>query len=185
MLSLLVLCALAGGARTPVGSVSARFVVIRATATDIPIIGPVLREERKVLVGGMEEIWRLQWAHAPVEVCGPVDPEFFTCPCDGFAFGEAGELDLVRSRPGEPDEPLAVLARWPVLDSDKNDLETGPPAAQVRGRRPVEVMVPEDYNNDGWATEFLLQVKPSGRAATTVPRPKRSTRSRSRKESWP
>ena len=57
---------------------------------------PVIREEHKVVVDGVEEHWRLEWASPPKPACPPDDPVWMTCPCSGFAFGERGNLVLVR-----------------------------------------------------------------------------------------
>jgi hypothetical protein len=96
----------------------------------------------------------------------------------GFAYGEMGELDLVRSRPGPPDErlaltplfheagadgpreidSLAVLQRWPVHESDSEARDDDSLPAAIRARPVVRVMALGDYDHDGRATEFLLQV---------------------------
>ena len=60
--------------------------------------GPVTRDERAVKVDGVEETWRLEWLGAPRLVCQPLDLSWPSCSCSGFAFGEAGGLDLVRLR---------------------------------------------------------------------------------------
>ncbi len=137
---------------------------------------PVLREERKVLVSGVEETWRLEWRKAPVPVCEPDGGEagdWTTCPCSGFEFGEAGEVDLVRARPGAPEErlpltplfadgetpgPGAVLPRWPLLKEDFEARETRGFAAAVKKRPVVPILKLADYDHDGQATEFVLQV---------------------------
>ena len=56
-----------------------------------------IREERKVLVNGVMETWQLRWKSPPKPVCES-NEEAAACPCMGFAFGESGELDLVRRR---------------------------------------------------------------------------------------
>jgi hypothetical protein len=149
----------------------------------LPEVGPltgqavssVVREERSVTVGTVTEIWRLEWQDPPTLVCLPdsATPEWYTCPCIGFQFAESGHLDLVRHRPGAPDErfaltplfadretpgaPLAVLRRWPVLREDTlfDDPGLGP---RVRSRAPDTAMVFVDYDRDGRATEFHLRV---------------------------
>lgn len=137
---------------------------------------PVLREERKVLVGGAEETWRLEWRAKSSPVCGPQSDdlvEWTTCPCSGFEFGESGELDLVRARPGAPEErlpldpffadgetpgPGAVLPRWPVRKGDEDAAENEGFAAAVKNRPVVPILKLADYDRDGQATEFVLQV---------------------------
>lgn len=129
-----------------------------------------------MVVAGQTETWRLVWLSPPQLVC---DKPEYTCPCIGFQYGERGKLELVRSRPGVPDEhfpltPLfsesenpagiemideAVLARWPVLPDDYERHAVGPPTnAEIASRAPVEIMNIADYNHDGHATEFVLQV---------------------------
>lgn len=139
-------------------------------------VAPVVREERKVLVAGVEETWRLEWRKAPSPACGPEkgeEVEWTTCPCAGFEFGEAGEADLVRSRPGAPEERLAlaplfaggetpaagaVLPRWPVQKGDSEAQAARGFAAAVKKRTPVSILKLADYDHDGQATEFVLQV---------------------------
>src|SRR5262245_31233658 len=146
---------------------------------------PVVRERRVVLVNGSSEVWELRWASPPVLICPPDDIGSFTCPCDGFSFGESGDLDLVRTQGGNEIDRLsltplfsnqdtpawgtenAVLQRWPVEKtdyeaSDNADLQgAGQPAkfrAQVMKRKPVGILNGSEFNHDGWATEFVLQI---------------------------
>jgi len=138
---------------------------------------PVVREEHKLVVDGVEEHWRLEWARPPVPVCSPDEPDVWsTCPCSGFAFGERGNLILVRTRPGQKEERLelgplfggkydlpgnegeAILRRW---DEEERDMEASKLpdfAARVRARPIAQAIRLGDYNHDGQATEFLLQV---------------------------
>lgn len=51
---------------------------------------PEIREEQKVLVNGISEVWRLEWKSPPTPACSPED--IITCPCSGFAYGESGQL---------------------------------------------------------------------------------------------
>src|SRR5260370_28207431 len=67
---------------------------------------PIIREERKIVINGVEELWQLEWANTPTLTCGPEDAEWNTCPCSGFAYGESGDLTLVRKRKGQKDERL-------------------------------------------------------------------------------
>jgi len=134
------------------------------------ISGPVVREERKIQVAGKTESWRLQWASAPTHVCDVGDDAWDTCLCSGFAFGEKGELELIRSGTSRPEERLGLtpyfddqespgegegvaLQRWPRLPQDK-----APSAKEVHSRPPVRILDVQDFNHDGWATEFVLQV---------------------------
>lgn len=136
-----------------------------------------IREDHKVVVDGVEELWRLEWAGPTSQVCSPDEPDvWMTCPCSGFAFGESGELVLVRKKPRQEDErfelaPLftgeydtpgeegqVVLRRW---DVDRGDMEAGKSpdfAARVRARPVATVMRFGDYDHDGQATEFLFQI---------------------------
>jgi hypothetical protein len=143
-----------------------------------PAAQATVREETVVRVGATSEHWALVWRRPPRPACGPEEPEeAITCPCEGFAYGEMGTLDLVRRRPGRADErfaltplfaeaggdgpngidSLAVLQRWPVRDSDYTVADSGL-AATIRARPVTRAMVVGDYDHDGRATEFLLQV---------------------------
>ena len=139
---------------------------------------PVIREERKIIINGVEELWQLEWAHTPSPACGPEDAEWSTCPCSGFAFGESGELTLVRKRQGQKDERLslspffsddydspaasstskAVLARWAVHEKDYEDSDKPDFVARVRNRPLMRIMNYKDYDHDGNPTEFMVQV---------------------------
>jgi len=61
---------------------------------------PNIREEQQVVVNGVTETWRLQWKGAPHPECDASEAGAITCPCYGFAFGESGDLDVVRLRAG-------------------------------------------------------------------------------------
>ncbi len=140
---------------------------------------PVLREDDTVVIGGVTEHWKLVWQSEPSLICVPEGDDaqdWYTCPCMGYAFGERGSLDLVRSKPGKSDEILhltplfsdsespadgqAALQRWPVLDADNQWYDSAPDDVmdQIRKRDPVKALQFADYNHDGQATEFLLQV---------------------------
>ncbi len=138
---------------------------------------PLVREEQSVMVEGTEEVWRLKWKSAPMPFCDmkEVPP---TCPCDGFAYGESGDLDLVRLRRGAEIDRLnltpifkaaigatedeAAVQRVAQLEDDSNQsLES----LKLNSRPIVQVMHLRDYNHDGLATEFFLQTdaKPCGK----------------------
>ena len=147
-----------------------------------------LREERVVQVNGHPEVWRLEWRAKPVPECGPTDFGWETCPCEGFAFGERGPLDLVRLRGGKEIERLsltplfdgdddlfgrgrgAILRRVKPTAADEEEdsreqqragaglPDTARLASAVRARPPESVMNLGDYDHDGQATEFLLQI---------------------------
>jgi hypothetical protein len=136
-----------------------------------------IREEHKVVVDGIEELWRLEWAGPTIPVCSPEEPDvWMTCPCSGFAFGESGKLVLVRKKPGQQEERFdlsqlftgeydtpgeegqVVLRRWDVDKRDMDDSKSPDFSARVRARPVDQVMRFADYDHDGRATEFLLQV---------------------------
>jgi hypothetical protein len=151
----------------------------RPTVTSTPMI----REEQTIVVNGISELWRLEWKSPPKSVCGPEDLSIsITCPCGGFAFGESGQLDLVRSvNEREIDRlqlsPLfeelfadqngAVVQRWMVQEKDfeKMEKESETFIKLVQSRPVVKVMHFADYNHDGKSTEFFLQtsVEPCGK----------------------
>jgi len=137
--------------------------------------GEILRDEVAVDVNDARERWSLVWLTPPRPVCMPEDATASTCPCTGFAYGEAGTLDLVRERPGQSverlhltplfagedspvDDKTAVLQRSPVLDGDYPQMDSAEFGSQIRGRPPTRAIAMQDYDHDGRATEFLLQV---------------------------
>ena len=140
-----------------------------------------VREERLVSVDGVTETWRLVWEGKPSAVCEPEDViSAITCPCAGLAYGEYGKLSLVRTRGGReiermdlaplfgkfdyPDaerlEGKAYLQRWPTQDSDLERSERDDPklVSEIRRRMAPRIMQLADYDRDGKATEFLIQV---------------------------
>lgn len=134
---------------------------------------PFIREEQTVVVHGATEIWRLEWKTPLKSACGADDATWYTCPCSGFAFGEAGEADLVRISNGREidrlpltalfDEnlsdvgKLAILPRWEPQDGDIKLEGTEELLQRLRSRPVVKVMQFGDYDHDGNATEFFLQ----------------------------
>jgi len=137
----------------------------------------LVREDQPVRVNSVVEHWLLVWRGPPQSLCGPEDPQWSTCPCQGFAFGEMGKLDLVRRRSDRSDETLplaplfsygevpsaqydggAALQRWPVLTSDDYDDHSVAFANQVRQRPSVKAIQVGDYDHDGQATEFPIQI---------------------------
>jgi hypothetical protein len=134
----------------------------------------LVREETSVTFGGINESWRIEWLIPPKEACAPKDEEAQTCPCAGFAYAEYGQADLVRTREGkeierfplaslfeEQEKPVdnttAVIQRWATDDEDF--LSVNPPSAEsIRKRPSVKIMNVADYNHDGSASEFILQV---------------------------
>jgi hypothetical protein len=132
----------------------------------------LIREEQTITVNGTPEVWRLQWKSPPKPICGATDENFYTCPCAGFAFGEAGTLDLIRLRQGREVERLAltplfanndwsdglaIVPRWPQMSQDIDNRESPGFASKVAKRPVVRLMNFGDYDHDGNATEFYFQ----------------------------
>jgi hypothetical protein len=167
-------------------------LVARLCAADT---AELLREQKTVVVSGVKETWKLVWAATPQSVCGAEDVAAAqSCSCAGFAYGEAGTLSLVRLRPGATPERLsltpfykdsgladapnqAVLPHWPPIPATAHNEEDDWHHAsdwnflrRVQARGPVEVMHFADYNHDGGASEFLLQVgtQPCGKRALVL-----------------
>lgn len=146
----------------------------------------MVREEQKIAVNGVSEVWRLEWKSSPKSICGPEDlSSSITCPCSGFAFGESGRLDLVRLANSREidrlelsplfeklfsDQDGAVVQRWIVQEKDFKQNESEDFVKQVQSRPIVSVMHFADYNHDGKATEFFLQtsVEPCGKIMGVV-----------------
>jgi hypothetical protein len=121
----------------------------------------VAREAHVVDVDGVRELWTLRWRDAPRAWCMQSGYE---PPCQGFAYGEIGSLELVRERPGEPADALlldslfpdgvAKLAKYAVLADDVSFMKPD----VIRQRPVLEKMELRDYDHDGRDTEFVLQV---------------------------
>lgn len=137
---------------------------------------PVVREEQHLTIAGVPEVWRLEWTRPPDPACVSAE-ESTTCPCVLFAYGESGDLELVRSRPGAADERLsltsffdggpAILPRWqpPTQRPD------GPPSPDLLAGLPtVPIMRLRDYDHDGQASEFVLvlSTEPCGFSSSIV-----------------
>ncbi len=139
--------------------------------------GAIVRESRQVVIAGKTEQWQLVWEAAPKPICGPDDPEMaMTCPCSGFAYGEMGNLTLQRKRGGKVIDRLALgpfFEDLPASDSDGlaamqwrpfrlGDVDGDRPAPNlmkwIRARPGPRVMQLADYDHDGEASEFLVQV---------------------------
>ena len=140
-----------------------------------------LREQRTVTVRGKPEVWQLVWKGRPRPACGPDDVEMaITCPCTGWAYGEVGRLVLQRKLGGRTIDRLALGPFFTDLPADNadglaimqwrpfemNDMdETGADGAalptlltQIKARPGPRAMQVADYDHDGNATEFLIQV---------------------------
>lgn len=141
---------------------------------------PLIREEQTVLLNGKPEIWRLQWAKPPIAYCEANEGDF-NCPCEGFSYGEIGELFIVRLRDGREIDRLpltklfdqtdgAAIQRWPT---DGHDLELSKrdDFARLVSKRPTSrVMHFADFDHDGQSTEFFLQTasEPCGKITGVV-----------------
>lgn len=146
---------------------------------------PLVREQRRVLVNGVAETWTLKWRSRPKLACAP-EQDSLMCPCMGFAYGESGDLDLIRMRDGlildqlhitplfdegETNLQGAVLQRWaPDNDRDFDAADQPDFATIVAGRPIVRIMNFKDYNHDGQSTEFYLQTftEPCGKSSGVV-----------------
>lgn len=148
---------------------------------------PIIREQIKASIEGHDEVWLLEWLSPTHTVCGPDDDNWTSCPCTGFAFGESGNLALVRKKPGQQDEQFslsdlfdksdnpgspgeAVLRRWDVLKNDSDGTSTTGLAARVSSRPLAKIMTLGDYAHDGKPTQFVLQVgtEPCGKRISAL-----------------
>jgi hypothetical protein len=141
----------------------------------------LVREQRAVIVNGVRETWQLVWDGEPSTVCGPDEVYMaITCPCAGFAYAEYGKLSLVRKRGdqevermdlrplfGKSDYPAidkvegaAYLVRWPLESGDFERENRRDPklVAEIKRRSAPIIIQFADYDRDGQATEFLIQV---------------------------
>ncbi len=142
---------------------------------------PVLREQRSVRVQGAKEVWQLVWEGKPSAVCGPEEGDIaITCPCSGLAYGEYGKLFLVRNRDGreierldlgplfgkagyldaDQNEGAAYVQRWPwkIGDFDRQARDDPTLLSDIERRPAPLIMRLADYDRDGEASEFLIQV---------------------------
>lgn len=157
-----------------------RSILVLLSLIAVPVVAAqhnaVVREQRSFTVEGSMEVWRLIWRDTPRDskVCGAADPSVaLTCPCSGAAYAQVGDLVLERQRSGAPaermpltplftgsemlynDGAVAMLARWPAR---LRDIDRQPTPAAIHLRPAVPIMRLRDYNHDGIAGEFLLQV---------------------------
>jgi hypothetical protein len=145
-----------------------------------------VREEQTIIIGGLTEVWQLKWTTEPKPVCEPDDVSL-TCPCTGFAYGEGGDLNLVRMRkrvevdrlhitPAFDEQlfgegPMAVIQRWQAdyeKDFEASNQQDFP--AIVSKRPSIQVMHLADYDHDGLTSEFYLQtgVAPCGKSGGVI-----------------
>jgi hypothetical protein len=148
---------------------------------------PEIREEQTVVVNGVPETWQLKWTKPPKPYCGANENSAaITCPCTGFAYGESGDLYLLRLRNGSEIDQLhvtplfedqfsrdgtsAIVQRW-EFDARKDfNVDEEDTSAMVSKRPTVELMHFADYDHDGNATEFYLQTEalPCGKSYGVV-----------------
>ena len=160
-------------------------VFLCSLATSIPSrvysesIKPIIREEVEIVIDGIEERWSLEWVKPPVPHCQPEDDDWMICPCNGFAYGERCDLDLVRKRKGKKEErfsltrlfeygdnfPIladnkrqAVLMKWKPRKDDIDNYKLPGFIEEVAARPLAKIMNFGDYDHDGRATEFMLQI---------------------------
>ena len=141
---------------------------------------PLIREQVHVVVEGVDEIWQLQWRARPKPSCSAAEGEgSLACPCAGFAYGEEGDLDVVRVRDGAVIDRLDVnpfftetrptIQRWATdIDKDFPNLVKGDYTSAVSKRPVVRIMRFADYNHDGWSTEFYIQTEAMCNSAGVV-----------------
>ena len=89
----------------------------------------IIRQTKTVQVGKISETWQLVWHGQPQALC-PVSEaeEAITCPCTGFAYGEQGDLSLVRQRNKRVVEslPLNAMFRYGDVEKGKAGLQLRP-----------------------------------------------------------
>ena len=158
--------------------IAAFLLVLAATPLVSAATPQFLREQLTVAVSGKAELWQLVWDGRPKPMCGPEDVDMaMTCPCSGWAYGEVGKLALVRRQGGNeidrmdlgplfedlPADDSAGLAAMQWRPMAKGDWDGGGSEEpgfldQVRRRAGPRAMLLYDYDHDGAATEFLIQV---------------------------
>lgn len=134
----------------------------------------IVRQTKTVQVGKISETWQLVWHGQPKALCAVSEGEgAMTCPCTGFAYGEQGDLSLVRKRNNRVVEslPLNSLFRYGDVEKGKAGLQLRTVKesevdrsfagdhqlpADVQARPTADVMTLKDYDHDGRATEFLI-----------------------------
>ncbi len=147
---------------------------------------PLVRERQLVVIGAVTETWELRWRARPMATCEPSDVSL-TCPCTGFAYGEGGDLTLVRMRGGKEIDHLeltplfenagvnlgriAILQRWEPNYQTDFEASMRDDFSEVVARRPVvKVMDFVDYDHDGRRSEFYLKTDtaPCGKSVGVV-----------------
>lgn len=118
----------------------------------------LVREEKEIIVAGKKEHWRLEWKTAPSLAC--FDDGWLSCPCQNVAFGEIGDLYVIRRREGAPEERALLegmaLQHWPVYEADAERYAVAMDLEVARKRPSIPILEFEDYDHDGRATEFII-----------------------------
>jgi hypothetical protein len=149
----------------PVAAPQAAGAPVAGASKVIDASAPIVRATVSVTIDGVAETWSLRWRGAPDSLCmNPV-----TAACQGFSFGEQGSLELVREKGGSVAETMLLdplfedgVARLQKYVPRPGDGALTVDSALLAGRPVVDVMKLADYDHDGRATEFVLQI-----AATT------------------
>jgi hypothetical protein len=144
--------------------------MVASAPASVPI-DPLVRERIEVDIAGAKETWSLRWNKPPSPYCdNPEDA--MTCPCTGFGYGESASLSLLRERPGKATETLLLdqffsdgtvpsttsfLPKQLFADGDMG-LDAEEMKERLAKRPVVKIMELNDYNRDGLAAEFVLQV---------------------------
>lgn len=122
---------------------------------------PDIREQRRVVFGGVEEIWRLRFTSASTAPTMP-PPHEWTCPDRYDAQFDAGAVVLERLRGGVVIEAITavevgddeigggIAAFWQIPNIDED-----PPPRDI-GNPWQTLLDIGDYNHDGDASEFVL-----------------------------
>ena len=152
-------------------SAKAAPVAAEPTASASLPADPLVREQIEVSLNGVRERWTLRWEAPPSPYC-QIPEDAMTCPCTGFGYGESGSLSLIRERPGMPRERLlldpmfsdgtSAKASSILLKSPFREVDGGYSAEQLQEelakRKPASILQLKDFNHDGLAAEFVLQV---------------------------
>ncbi len=152
-------------------------LILCAVLIGLPAPAPaedIVREQKQVQIGKITETWQLVWHGKPEALCPASDMESsMTCPCAGFAYGEQGDLSLVRKRGNRIVERLPLNPAFHYVDVakgkaglqlkplDEKDIDRDTAkdrklSSDIQMRLPADVMVLKDYDHDGRATEFLV-----------------------------
>jgi hypothetical protein len=153
------------------GPKSAPAVATAPTSAPALPSDPLVRERVEVTINGVKEQWTLRWEAPPTPYCD-IPEDAMTCPCAGFGYGETGSLSLIRERAGLPREKLLLDPMFSdgtapstssiLIKSPYKEVDGGYSGDQLKEelakRRPSTIMDLKDFNHDGLAAEFVLQV---------------------------